>query len=98
MIAAATLAGLLLWNRLPDQIASHWNIHDEVDGYMPKFWGVFMLPLITLGMFLLFLVIPAIDPLKANIVQFREAFNRFSVLLGGFMSYLFGLTLGWRRG
>ena len=98
MIAAATLAGLLLWNRLPDQMASHWNLHDEVDGYMPKFWGVFMLPLITLGMFLLFLAIPAIDPLKANIAQFREAFNLFIVLVVGFMLYLYGLTLAWSLG
>lgn len=97
-IAAATLAGLLLWNRLPDQIASHWNIHDQVDGYLPKFWGVFMLPLVALGMFVLFLAIPSIDPLKANIAQFREAFNLFIVLIVGFMLYLYGLTLAWSLG
>jgi uncharacterized membrane protein len=98
MIAAATLAGLLLWNRLPDSMASHWNIHDQVDDYMPKFWGVFLLPLITLGMFVLFLVVPSIDPLKANIAQFREAFNLFIVLLVGFMLYLYSLTLAWSLG
>ncbi|HLA08358.1 MAG TPA: DUF1648 domain-containing protein, partial [Anaerolineales bacterium] len=57
MILGATIAGLLLWNKLPDQMASHWNINDEVDGYMSKTWGVFMMPLITLGMFALFLVV-----------------------------------------
>ena len=98
MIAATTVAGLLLWNRLPDQIASHWNINDQVDGYMPKFWGVFLLPLITLGMFLLFLLIPTIDPLKANIAQFREAFNLFIVLIVAFMLYLYSLTLVWSLG
>src|SRR5215207_11110774 len=98
MIALATLAGLLLWNRLPDQMASHWNLNDQVDGYMPKFWGVFLLPLITLGMFALFLVIPSIDPLKANIAQFREAFNLFIVLVVAFMLYIYGLTLAWSLG
>jgi uncharacterized membrane protein len=98
MIATATLAGLLLWNRLPDQMASHWNINDQIDGYMPKFWGVFLLPLITLGMLVLFLVIPAIDPLKANIAQFRSAFNLFIVLIVAFMVYLYGLTLTWSLG
>lgn len=98
MIAAATLAGLLLWNRLPDHMASHWNVNDQVDGYMPKFWGVFMLPLITLGMFLLFLVVPSIDPMRANIAQFREAFNLFIVLIVGFMIYIYGLTLAWSLG
>ena len=98
MIAAATLAGFLLWNRLPDSMASHWNIDDQVDGYIPKFWGVFMLPLITLGMLGLFLVLPSIDPLKANIAQFRQAFNLFIVLIVGFMLYLYGLTLAWNLG
>lgn len=98
MIVGATLAGLLLWNRLPDQMASHWNANDQVNGYMTKFWGVFILPLITLGMFVLFLVIPAIDPLKANIVQFREAFNLFIVLMVAFMVYIYGLTLAWNLG
>jgi uncharacterized membrane protein len=98
LIIGATLAGLLLWNQLPEQIASHWNINDQVDGYMPKFWGVFMMPLITLGMFLLFLVVPSIDPLKANIAQFREAFNLFIILIVGFMLYIHGLTIAWSLG
>ena len=98
MIAAGTLAGLLLWNRLPDQMASHWNIHDQVDGYMPKFWGVFLLPLITLGIFVLFLAVPSMDPLKANIAQFREAFNLFIVLMVAFMLYIYGLSLAWSLG
>jgi uncharacterized membrane protein len=98
MIAAATLAGLLLWNRLPDQMASHWNINDQVDGTMPKFWGVFLLPLITLGLLVLFLFVPSIDPLKANIAQFREAFNLFIVLMVAFMLYIYGLSLAWSLG
>jgi uncharacterized membrane protein len=98
LIVTATVAGVLLWNQLPDPMASHWNIQDQVDGYMPKFWGVFMLPLITLGMWLLFLVIPSIDPLKSNIAEFRGAFNLFIVLLVAFMLYIYGLSLAWNLG
>lgn len=98
MITAATLAGLLLWNRLPDPMASHWGPNDEVNGYMSKFWGLFLMPLITLGMFLLFLLIPNIDPLKANIAQFRDVFNVFITLIVGFMVYIYFLTLRWNLG
>jgi uncharacterized membrane protein len=98
MIALALLAGALLWDRLPDQMASHWNVNDQVNGYMSKFWGVFLMPLITLGMLVLFLVIPGIDPLKANIAQFRESFNLFIVLIIAFMLYIHGLTLVWSLG
>jgi uncharacterized membrane protein len=98
LIAAAALAGALLWNQLPEQMASHWDVNDQVNGYMPRFWGVFLMPLVTLGMLVLFLVIPSIDPLKANIAQFREAFNLFIVLIVGFMIYVHSLTLAWSLG
>jgi uncharacterized membrane protein len=98
LIAISIVAGVLLWNQLPDLMASHWNANDQVDGYMPKFWGVFMMPLMVLGMYVLFLVIPGIDPLKANIAQFRGAFNLFIVLISVFMLYIHGLTLAWSLG
>ncbi len=98
LIAIALVVGLTLWNQLPDQMASHWNSNDQVDGYISRFWGVFLMPLITLGMFVMFLVVPAIDPLKANISQFREAFNMFIALMVAFMLYIHGLTLVWSLG
>ncbi len=98
IIGLALLAGAILWEKLPDQMASHWNVNDEVDGTMPKFWGVFLMPIITLGMLALFLVLPGMDPLKANIAQFRESFNLFIVLIVAFMLYTHGLTLAWSLG
>lgn len=98
LIAIAIIAGVALWNQFPDQMASHWNANDQVDGTMPKFWGVFMMPLVTLGMMALFLIIPNIDPLKANIAQFRGTFNIFIVLIIVFMLYIHKLTLAWSLG
>ncbi len=98
MVAAATIAGLALWNQLPDPMASHWGPNDEVNGYMSKFWGVFLMPLMTLGMTVLFLIIPAIDPLKANIAQFRDVFNLFITLIVAFMLYIYALSLRWNLG
>jgi len=98
LIVASTLAGLLLWNQLPEPMASHWGTNDQVNGYISKFWGVFLMPIITIAMLLLFLVIPAIDPLKANIAQFRDTFNSFIALIVAFMVYIYGLTLVWNLG
>ena len=98
LITIAISAGAVLWNRLPDQMASHWDINDQVNGTMPKVWGVFLMPLITLGMLVLFPIVPSIDPLKANIAKFRESFNLFIVLITSFMLYIHGLTLAWSLG
>lgn len=98
MIIISSLAGLLLWSQLPATMASHWNASDQVDGTMPKIWGILMMPLVSLGMLALFLVIPVIDPLKANIQLFRETFNAFIALLTAFMLYVHGLSLAWNLG
>ncbi len=98
LIAVATLSGLVLWERLPERMASHWNAADQVDGYTSRFWGVFLMPLISLGMTALFLVIPLIDPLRENIARFRGVFNTFIVILIAFMLYVHFLTLAYNVG
>ncbi len=98
LIAIAVIAGAILWNQLPEQMASHWNANDQVDGYITKFWGVFLMPLVTLGMFGLFIALPNMDPLKANIAEFRGSFNLFIVFITIFMLYIHGLTLAWSLG
>ena len=98
LIVAATLAGVLLWDKFPAQMASHWDANDQVNGYMSRFWGVFLMPIVSLGMLALFLFIPNIDPLKANIAQFRGTFNVFIAFLTGFMLCIHVLTLLWNLG
>jgi uncharacterized membrane protein len=98
LILIAALVGVLFYPQLPERMASHWNINNQVDGYISRFWGAFLMPLISLGLLVLFMLIPQIDPLKANIAQFRGYFNIFILLLIVFMAYLHGLTLAWNLG
>ncbi|MFZ5921349.1 MAG: SdpI family protein [Chloroflexota bacterium] len=93
LVAAALIAAAVLWGRLPDPMPSHWNAAGEIDGYMSKFWGVFLLPIITVALLPLFMVIPHIDPLKANIAQFRGVYNLFIVFFTVYMVYIYGLTV-----
>jgi uncharacterized membrane protein len=83
---------------MPDQIASHWNIQGNVDGYTDKLWALFLMPSISLLLLLLFLAIPRIDPLKENIAKFRGYFDGFIMLIMLFLLYLFGLTIIWNFG
>jgi uncharacterized membrane protein len=46
--------GLYIYPQMPEEIASHWNARGEVDGYISKFWGLFLVPLICTGLLLLF--------------------------------------------
>ncbi len=98
MILGAVVLSGAVYGRLPDPVASHWGYNDQVDGTMPRFWGAFMMPLIALGMLGLFLLLPAIDPLKANIAKFRGVFNAFIAAILAFLLYLHVLTLVWNLG
>jgi len=81
--------------KMPDTVASHWNERGEVNGYMSKFWGLFLMPIISVIMFLFFLLIPKIDPLKENIDKFRKYFDNFILLIILFLFYIYLLTIFW---
>lgn len=98
LIVIAFLLALLYYQQLPGEaIASHWNYQGEVDGYMSKFWGLFLMPIISLALFLLFLGIPRIDPLKKNIEKFRNYYNLFMLILIAFLLYIQILMILWNN-
>jgi len=98
IILFSFIIGIYLYPQMPEKMASHWNAKGEVDGYMPKFWGLFLMPIISLLIFLLFIAIPKIDPLKQNIEKFRKYYDGFVVLMIAYLFYIYLLTLLWNTG
>ena len=95
VVLASFLVSAYFYPLLPDEIASHWDASGNVNGYMPKLLGLFLVPLVTLALVAIFLVIPKIDPLKQNIKKFRGNFDSFVLLLVLFMLYIQVLTILW---
>lgn len=60
------LAGLYLWNILPEQVPSHWDINGQVDGWSSKALFVFGLPCIMVAMQWFCVLVTGADPKKAN--------------------------------
>jgi uncharacterized membrane protein len=98
IILVSFIIGTYFYPQLPDKIASHWNIQGEVDGYMSKFWGLFLMPSLSVVLLIFFILIPKIDPLKANIEKFRKYFDGFVVLIILFLFYIYLLTVFWNIG
>lgn len=61
------IAGLLLWNKLPDQIPTHWNFKGEVDSYASKTFAVFGLNAFLYVVYAVCLFATAADPKRKNI-------------------------------
>ena len=66
IILLPVLAGVVLWNRLPNQMPSHWNANGEIDGWSSKPFVVFGLPLILLAAQWLCVLGTGTDPKKEN--------------------------------
>lgn len=66
VILLPVLAGVILWNQLPEQMPTHWNASGEVDGWSSKPFAVFGLPLILLAAQWLCMLGTLADPKKEN--------------------------------
>lgn len=64
---APILIGVLFWDRLPDQIATHFSQGNVPDGWSSKPMAVFGLPLILVALHLFCIFITLNDPKKKNI-------------------------------
>jgi len=98
IIIACFVIGIYLYPKMPEQMASHWNAQGKVDGYMSRFWGVFLMPFVFVGLALLFIAIPRIDPLKNNIEKFRKYYDGFIILFFIFMLLVYFQTILWNLG
>ena len=66
VILLPALAGVILWNQLPEQIPVHWNVNGEVDGWSSKAFAIFGLSGIMLALHWLCALGTGSDPKKEN--------------------------------
>jgi len=77
VVAAPIIYLVTVWDRLPEQLPVHWNIRGEADNYGPKY----LLALVTAGIYVLFLVLPKIDPRKKNYDIFSATYFKLRLVI-----------------
>jgi uncharacterized membrane protein len=82
VLAGLAVAGLK-YPGLPDPMPSHWNIAGQADGWMPKFWGVMIFPIIMTIIWVTFLVLPRISPKGFEMQPFERAWGFLRVAILG---------------
>ncbi len=86
-------AGFYAYPWLPDQIPSHWGVSGQVDDYMSKDMGIWLLPIITAVIAMLLPLIRFIDPRKQNYKKFEIPFMVFQLTFVAYFAYIFGIQL-----
>ena len=59
--------GLVLWDKLSEQVPVHWDINGAVDGYATKTQAVFLMPLVLVAFHWICVLGTNLDPKKQNI-------------------------------
>jgi uncharacterized membrane protein len=76
-----------IWNQLPEKVPMHWNIKGEIDRYGEKMELIIIPILLPLLVYIIFLVVPKIDP-KNKLNKMGNKLETIKVLLTTFMSIL----------
>jgi len=98
LLLAMFAMAAITWPHAPDRIPVHWGLNGDVNRYGGKFEGLLLIPIIALAVYLLFLVLPRLDPGRANYAQFAGAYTllRFSILM--VLALVDGVIHLWIRG
>jgi len=93
LVALSFATGILAHPSMPSRMASHWNVAGEVDGYMGRDAGVFLMPALSVFLLALFYALPLIDPKKENYAAFQKEYDELVAITIGFLYYIYLLTL-----
>ncbi|MDR3601447.1 MAG: SdpI family protein [Desulfosporosinus sp.] len=81
MIFLGFVLGAYFYPSLPDKVPIHWGVNGEVNGYGSKLFGAFGLPAINFATYLMYLVIPYIDPKRKNYTDFKSTYQLLKYLI-----------------
>src|SRR5690606_30728885 len=76
-----------LWDQLPQQVPMHYNIKGEVDRYGDKSELIMIPIMLPLLIYLIFLIVPYIDP-KKQLQKMGNKYQHLKFILTGLMSLL----------
>ncbi|MGD0551885.1 MAG: DUF1648 domain-containing protein [Sedimentisphaerales bacterium] len=84
--------------QMSEQMATHWDLHGQVNGYMPRLLAMLIIPAVLAVFVVSVIIVPRVASLWANIEGFRKFFGGLAVLLSVFLSLVQYLTIMWNLG
>jgi uncharacterized membrane protein len=76
------------WTAFPDSVPIHFGINGQPDRFGDKASGLILLPAINIGMYLLFALLPLIDPRKKNYALFDGKFRMLRLFIHALLSFI----------
>ena len=78
-----------IWNKVPQQVPTHFDIHGQPNDYSGKVYALLILPLINVAIYVLLFFVPRIDPRKKNYETFGSAYQNIRLIIHLFLVGVF---------
>jgi len=93
LLLAAVAVTMAVYPNLPDRVPTHWDIHDQVNGYSPR-WALFLTgPGMMAILMLVFLALPWLSPRQFEVGTFRDTASFIMLAIVSLLAYIHGIVL-----
>ncbi|MBD0381660.1 SdpI family protein [Paenibacillus sedimenti] len=98
IVLVPVIMGAVMYEDLPDQLASHFDLKGNTNGFMSKSVFIISMSLINFILFICLKVVPRLDPKQGNYAKFMDVYELFRFVIVTFLTGIFVMVLFYNRG
>lgn len=88
-LLAVAISSIYFYNHFGESVPTHWNFQGQVDGWSSRWTAAFMMPALSVVMYLMFLGLPYLDPKKERYEQFSKVYHVFKAIFIVFIAIIY---------
>jgi uncharacterized membrane protein len=93
LLLAAVAVTVAVYPNLPDRVPTHWDVHNRVNGYSPR-WALFLTgPGMMAIIMLVFSGLPWLSPKQFEVESFRDTAAFIMLAVVSLLAYIHGIIL-----
>lgn len=96
LIVLSLVFWYVVWDKLPSSLPTHWGVNGEVDNTSSVAGTFFLINGLLIGVYLLMIILPKIDPRKKNYSSFKKSYYlmQYSIVSLFFLISIGTLAIG----
>jgi uncharacterized membrane protein len=92
IVLTTVVSSFYFYAHFPERVVTHWGFMGEPNGWSSRAGGAFGVMAIVPGMYLMFLLLPLLDPKKERYMEFAKVFHLFKNVLLTFIAAIYALS------
>lgn len=89
ILAISLVASFYFYAHFPDRVITHWDFAGRPNGWSGRAFAAFFFPALLAAIYVLFLVIPYLDPKKERYAEFAKVYSIFRNFIVFFLAIIY---------